>query len=192
MTRPVDHAEREAAANELDTTFFVEAAAGTGKTTSLVARIVEGIRSGRARLREIVAITFTEKAAGELKMRLREQLEETLTDDLRREALADLEQSHITTIHSFCAWVLREWPVEAAVDPQFVGADELQRQLLLEEAWKEWLEAELTKNPPPLRQALISGVELDALPELAAPSGGQIPVDITLTPAGRVTVIRDQ
>jgi ATP-dependent helicase/nuclease subunit A len=168
MTRPVDHAEREAAANELDTTFFVEAAAGTGKTTSLVARIVEGIRSGRARLREIVAITFTEKAAGELKMRLREKLEETLTDDSRREALADLEQSHITTIHSFCAWVLREWSVEAAVDPQFVVADELQRQLLLEEAWNEWLEAELTKNPPPLRQALISGVELDALPELAA------------------------
>ncbi len=168
MTRPVDHAEREAAANELDTTFFVEAAAGTGKTTSLVARIVEGIRSGRARLREIVAITFTEKAAGELKMRLREKLEETLTKDLRQEALADLEQSHITTIHSFCAWVLREWPVEAAVDPQFVVADELQRQLLLEEAWNEWLEAELTKNPPPLRQALISGVELDALPELAA------------------------
>ena len=168
MTRPVDHSEREAAANELDTTFFVEAAAGTGKTTSLVARIVSVIRSGRARLREIVAITFTEKAAGELKMRLREKLEETLTDDLRREALADLEQSHITTIHSFCAWVLREWPVEAAVDPQFVVADELPRQLLLEEAWKEWLEIELTKNPPPLRQALISGVELDALPELAA------------------------
>jgi ATP-dependent exoDNAse (exonuclease V) beta subunit len=168
MTQPVDHAEREAAATELDTTFFVEAAAGTGKTTSLVARIVSAIQRRRARLREIVAITFTEKAAGELKMRLRERLEETLKDDPLREALADLEQSHITTIHSFCAWVLREWPVEAIVDPQFAVADELQRQLLLEEAWEEWLEVELAKNPPPLRQALISGVELDTLPELVA------------------------
>ena len=130
MTQPVDHAAREAAANELDTTFFVEAAAGTGKTTSLVARIVSAIASGRARLREIVAITFTEKAAGELKMRLREKLEETLKDEALREALADLEQAHITTIHSFCAWVLRERPVEAVVDPQFAVADELQRQLL--------------------------------------------------------------
>src|ERR1017187_3285493 len=159
MTKPVDNAQREAAATELDTTFFVEAAAGTGKTTSLVARIVSAIHNGRARLREIVAITFTEKAAGELQVRLREKLEETLKDGPRREALADLEQSHITTIHSFCAWVLREWPVEAVVDPQFAVADELQRQLLLEEAWEEWLEVELAKNPPPLRQALISGVE---------------------------------
>ena len=82
MTRPVDHPadqeERQAAANELDTAFFVEAAAGTGKTTSLVARIVSAIQHRRARLREIVAITFTEKAAGELKIRLREQLEELL------------------------------------------------------------------------------------------------------------------
>ena len=168
MTKPVDNAQREAAATDLDTTFFIEAAAGTGKTTSLVARIVSAIHSGRARLREIVAITFTEKAAGELKVRLREKLEEALKDGPRREALADLEQSHITTIHSFCAWVLREWPVEAVVDPQFAVADELQRQLLLEEAWEEWLEVELAKNPPPLRQALISGVELDALPELVA------------------------
>src|SRR5437016_10726591 len=100
MTPPVDHEAREAAANDLDTTFFVEAAAGTGKTTALVARIVSAVDSGRARLSEIVAITFTEKAAGELKVRLREKLEETLQGEKRKEALADLERAHITTIHS--------------------------------------------------------------------------------------------
>jgi ATP-dependent exoDNAse (exonuclease V) beta subunit len=166
--KPVDHKEREAAATDLDTTFFVEAAAGTGKTTALVARIVSAVDSGRARLSEIVAITFTEKAAGELKVRLREKLEEKLQGDKRSNALADLERAHITTIHSFCAWVLRERPIEAVVDPLFAVADELQRRLLFEEAWDEWLEAELGKNPPALRQALMFGVELDALSEMAA------------------------
>ena len=168
MTRPVDDAERKAAATNLDTTYFVEAAAGTGKTTALVARIISAVKSGRARLSEIVAITFTEKAAGELKVRLRMKLEEALKDDKRKEALADLERAHITTIHSFCAWVLRERPIEAVVDPLFAVADELQRQLLFEEAWDEWLEAELSQNPAALRQALMFGVELDTLPELAA------------------------
>jgi ATP-dependent exoDNAse (exonuclease V) beta subunit len=166
--KPVDHKEREAAASDLDTTFFVEAAAGTGKTTALVARIVSAVQSGRARLGEVVAITFTEKAAGELKARLREKLEEALEGNQRKEALADLERAHITTIHSFCAWILRERPIEAVVDPLFAVADELQRRLLFEEAWDEWLEAELEKNPPALRQALMFGVELDTLPELAA------------------------
>jgi ATP-dependent helicase/nuclease subunit A len=166
--KPVDFKEREAAANDLDTTFFVEAAAGTGKTTALVARIVSAVDSGRARLSEIVAITFTEKAAGELKVRLREKLEEKLQGNKRSGALADLERAHITTIHSFCAWVLRERPIEAVVDPLFAVADELQRRLLFEETWDEWLEAELGKNPLALRQALMFGIELDALPELAA------------------------
>ena len=115
-----------------------------------------------------MAITFTEKAAGELKVRLREKLEEMLQGNKRKEALADLERAHITTIHSFCAWILRERPIEAVVDPLFAVADELQRRLLFEEAWDEWLEAELGKNPSALRQALMFGVELDTLPELAA------------------------
>jgi ATP-dependent helicase/nuclease subunit A len=168
VTEPVDNKAREAAATELDTTFFVEAAAGTGKTTSLVARIVAAVNSGRARLREIVAITFTEKAAGDLKLRLREKLEEKLTGEKLKEALSDLERAHITTIHSFCAWILRERPIEAVVDPQFTVADELQGRLLFEEAWEQWLEDGLATNPPALRRALMSGVELDKLPELVA------------------------
>jgi len=168
VTAPVDKDARKAAAADLDTTFFVEAAAGTGKTTSLVARIVAAVNTGRARLREIVAITFTEKAAGDLKLRLREKLEEALTGDKLKGALSDLERAHITTIHSFCAWILRERPIEAVVDPQFAVADELQGRLLFEEAWEDWLEAGLATNPPALRHALMSGVELDKLPELAA------------------------
>ncbi len=66
---------RELIANALDTTLIVEAAAGTGKTTALVGRIVRIIAEGKADVGGIVAVTFTEKAAGELKLRLREQLD---------------------------------------------------------------------------------------------------------------------
>jgi ATP-dependent exoDNAse (exonuclease V) beta subunit len=165
--KPVDQAARDAAANDLDTTLFVEAAAGTGKTTTLVARILTAVVTGRARLHEVVAITFTEKAAGELKIRLREELEKKLTGEKLRAALADLERAQITTIHSFCAALLRERPVEAGVDPQFRVADALQRDLLLDEAWADWLATELANNPPALRQALFREVRIEQLQELA-------------------------
>jgi len=164
----IDAKARQATATELDTTFFVEAAAGTGKTTALVARILTAVTTGRARLYEVVAITFTEKAAGELKLRLREELEKKLTGAKLREALSDLERAPITTIHSFCASLLRERPVEARIDPQFAVADDLQRELLLDEAWANWLEAELTANPSALRQALLREIGIPQLRALAA------------------------
>jgi ATP-dependent exoDNAse (exonuclease V) beta subunit len=164
---PVDNNARVQAATDLDTTLFVEAAAGTGKTTALVSRILSAIKTGRARLYEVVAITFTEKAAGDLKIRLREELEKQLTGDALRRALSDLERAPIMTIHSFCASLLRERPVEAAVDPQFTVADDLQRRLLLDKAWATWLEQELAQNPPALRHALFREVRLDALQDLA-------------------------
>jgi len=72
-----DQHDRDLIAHALDDTLIVEAAAGTGKTTELVHRIVRVIESGRAEVTEIVSVTFTEKAAGELKLRLREALEES-------------------------------------------------------------------------------------------------------------------
>src|SRR3954464_9645631 len=71
---PDQHA-RDQIANALDATLVVEAAAGTGKTTELVKRILRVLATGRARVEQIVAVTFTEKAAGELKLRLREALD---------------------------------------------------------------------------------------------------------------------
>ena len=67
---------RDRIRNDLDTTLVVEAAAGTGKTTALVGRIVAALAGGRAELDRIVAVTFTEKAAGELKLRLRAEIEQ--------------------------------------------------------------------------------------------------------------------
>ena len=74
----VDQVARERIASDLDTTLVVEAAAGTGKTTALVNRIVSILRAGRTTLDRIVAVTFTEKAAGEMKLRLRAELDLSL------------------------------------------------------------------------------------------------------------------
>ena len=70
-----DQAVRDRIRNDLEVTLVIEAAAGTGKTTALVNRIVSVIGSGRGELARIVAVTFTEKAAGELKLRLRGEIE---------------------------------------------------------------------------------------------------------------------
>src|SRR5262249_53571966 len=96
-----DTVARERAARDLDTSLLVEAPAGSGKTTLLVARILAWVRSGRARLHEIVAITFTEKAAADLRLRLREAIERARpgADSAQRrrldEALAGLELAPI-------------------------------------------------------------------------------------------------
>jgi ATP-dependent helicase/nuclease subunit A len=125
MTRPpADQAVRDRVVRDFDTTFLLEAGAGTGKTTVLVSRILALVRTGRATLDRIVAITFTEKAAGELKLRLREGIEDALErtqqEDERQRLLAaatDLERAPVSTIHAFAAALLRERPFEAGLDP---------------------------------------------------------------------------
>jgi len=77
-----DQADRDRIRGDLATTFVVEAAAGTGKTTALVSRMVAAIAAGTATLDRIVAVTFTEAAAGELKLRLRTLIERTRKDPL--------------------------------------------------------------------------------------------------------------
>src|SRR3990170_4175693 len=71
----LDSPARQRIRHALDDTLIVEAAAGTGKTTELIHRIVNVLATGRATVDRIVAVTFTEKAAGELKLRLRAGLE---------------------------------------------------------------------------------------------------------------------
>ena len=77
MTRLVDQDERDRIRGSLDETMVVEAAAGTGKTSELVERLVAVLAEGRGSVQTVVAVTFTEKAAGELKLRLRAELERT-------------------------------------------------------------------------------------------------------------------
>jgi len=145
---------------DLATTLFVEAAAGTGKTTELVGRIVALLRSGAATLDHMVAVTFTEKAAGEMKLRLREGIEAARVAAEGAEhlhlarAVEHLELARIGTIHSFCADLLRERPVEAGVDPLFEVAPEDESAGILDGAFDAWFEAALVDPPEGVRRVL--------------------------------------
>ena len=157
----LDEADRRLIAEALDETLVVEAAAGTGKTTELVKRILLVLATGRARVDDIVAVTFTEKAAGELKLRLRQRLDEErrATRDPAaaarlEDAVQNLEEAHVSTIHGFCADLLRERPVEARVDPLFRVLTEGQAERLFDEAFSRWFEERLENPPEGVRRSL--------------------------------------
>jgi ATP-dependent helicase/nuclease subunit A len=99
----------------------VVAGAGTGKTRVLTDRVVHRVTQGRTDLRRLLAITFTEKAAAEMKGRLVRALEAAG----RKTAREEVEAAAISTIHAFCARLLREYAVEAGVDPRFRVLDEV-------------------------------------------------------------------
>jgi len=147
---------------DLDATLFVEAAAGTGKTSALVARIVATLRAGLGALENMVAVTFTEKAAGEMKLRLRAEIERARADtapgsDERsrfEQALAELELARIGTIHGFCSDLLHERPVEAGVDPLFAVANEDESRRLLGRAFERWFQRVLSDPPEGVRRVL--------------------------------------
>ncbi len=153
---------REAIARDLDQTLIVEAAAGTGKTTELVGRIVALIEHQRATIGQIVAVTFSEKAAGELKLRLREELERArartspASEPGKRleNAVHDFEEAQVSTIHGFCAELLRERPVEACVDPAFTVLTDSQAERHFEEAFSSWLHEQLANPPEGVRRSL--------------------------------------
>ena len=159
---PSDAGERDRICTDLDHSFVVEAAAGTGKTTVLVARIINVLASGHAgaTIDKIVAVTFTEKAAGELKLRLREELESARQREGgdRRErleqALRYLEEARVSTIHGFCADLLRERPVEACIDPQFQVLTEDHASRLYDLAFDAWLQDQLRDPGDGVRRCL--------------------------------------
>ncbi len=152
MLNHVDEKERQKAIESLEECICVDASAGTGKTTLLTERLMNVILSGE-RLQNIAAITFTEKAAGELKLRVYEKLEQRLANSkdknekkILRAALQDLEISQISTIHSFAANLIRTRPVEAFVDPDFDILDEQEANLLATEVWERWLIENFTED----------------------------------------------
>ena len=160
MTPLRDAEARRRIREDLAATLVVEAAAGTGKTTELVARIVALVRSGTAALSGIAAVTFTEKAAGELKLRLRTELERARAEappaEARRleDALEALETAAVGTIHSLCADLLRERPVEARVDPRFEVLGEDEQQRLSDATFDAWFASALASPPEGVRRIL--------------------------------------
>ena len=137
--------EQAAAAYEIKRHISVTAGPGSGKTTVLVERYLHILREHKLSIDQIVAITFTNRAANEMRERLRDRLNQFLqtTAGKERQRWLDykrtLDGAVITTIHGFCARLLREFPVEARVDPQFLLLDEHRAAMLLEVVVEEAL-----------------------------------------------------
>jgi ATP-dependent helicase/nuclease subunit A len=155
---PPDQAARDRISGDLGTTFLVEAGAGSGKTKSLVDRMVALLATGRASIEALAAVTFTRKAAAELRGRFQVALERarlTEKDPRVRErldaALTGLERAFIGTIHSFCARLLRERPIEAGIDPEFRELEDHEDRILLERSWDEYQAHARLENEAALR-----------------------------------------
>ncbi|MGH7251063.1 MAG: UvrD-helicase domain-containing protein, partial [Nitrospiraceae bacterium] len=173
-----DEEARRLAETTFDRNVVVVAGAGTGKTTLLVNRLVHLLmrEPNPAEITRIVALTFTNKAATEMKVRLRGRLKALLAteqerasadpgavrvEDLReryglssdeidrraRRALGDLEKAQIGTLHSFAAHLLRLYPLESGVDPAFETDDDgLRFEEHFATQWELWLDGELGPN----------------------------------------------
>ena len=168
---------RRAAETTFDRNVVVVAGAGTGKTTLLVNRLIHLLMKEPQPLAiaEIVALTYTNKAATEMKVRLRQRLAllartvmdpvdashgTVSVDELRAcygltseeiarratDGLRDLEKAQIGTVHSFAAHLLRLYPLEAGVDPAFREDDGLRFEESFRMAWDVWIDHELGRE----------------------------------------------
>jgi ATP-dependent helicase/nuclease subunit A len=185
-----DEAARDRIRNDLDTNLLVEAGAGAGKTTEMVRRMVALVRTGRADIQQIAAVTFTRKAASELRERVQTALERALHDagmtgDINAaerfdRALRDIDRAFLGTIHAFCARLLRERPLEAGLDPGFretLGSEERRQR---REFWLTYLErisnagddylAELTRIGVKPQQLYTLFEEISAQPDVKFPA----------------------
>ena len=185
---------------DLRTSFLLEAGAGTGKTRVLVERYVRCVLDpelGAGDVRLVAAITFTEKAAGELRQRVREEFEALAAGappgSTEAEAIARardaLDDAPIHTIHGFAGRLLREFPVEAGVDPAFEQLDALAGDLQRARLWDAWLAALAAGDLPEpqvrdwLSRLLRAGVRLADVRELAVGAKGVFGERYDLDPA---------
>jgi ATP-dependent exoDNAse (exonuclease V) beta subunit len=137
---------------------FVSAGAGTGKTAVLVERVVRAVTERGLDVDSILVITYTRRAAGELRTRIRAALAERGRHDLARE----LDGAWISTIHGFCARLLRAYPLAAGLDPRFRELDEAQAAVLRSEGFGEAL-AEFCGGDDPQRLELLATYGSDRL-----------------------------
>ncbi len=153
VSEPGDMPARDAIRAQLDHTLFVEAGAGTGKTQALVDRVVALVVDD-VPMSAIAAITFTEKAAAELRDRVRRELRARAADpalgeagaDRCRAALDDLDAAAICTLHAFAQRILTEFPIEVGLPPRIEVRDEISSRIAFEARWRAFVD-ELLEDP---------------------------------------------
>jgi ATP-dependent exoDNAse (exonuclease V) beta subunit len=136
--------EQQRAAIEATGGVFVAAGAGTGKTAVLVERFVRAVVDDGLDVQSLLVITYTERAAGELRARIRGRLLERERPDLALE----LDGAWVSTIHGFCRRLLGAHPLAAGVDPTFRVLDEPQALVLQAEAFTAALERFCAADEP--------------------------------------------
>ncbi len=147
-----DEAARLRAGSDFETNLVIVAGAGTGKTSLLVERILNLVLGGKAELGQVLAITFTEKAAGEMRERVARALDlavapgssATAEGRARAQAAIDmLDAAPISTIHSYCSDLLRRFADCAGLPPEFAVDAGLSQELLFDDLWPDFLAEEL-------------------------------------------------
>src|SRR4051794_16793317 len=178
-SRNTDEQSRRTIREELLTNILVEAGAGSGKTQMLAERMAAGVADGVYEIEHMAAVTFTRKAASELRGRFHLALEARLVsartsagraDEVPRleQALSNLERFFAGTIHSFCARLLRERPVESQVSPGFTELDEVQDLELRQRVWREFVTAARRDGDPDVAALLEADVKLKDLDDAFA------------------------
>ncbi len=162
---PVDQPVRDRLVSDFETNILVQAGAGSGKTYSLARRMAAGIAAGAYTIEHLAVVTFTRKAAAELRGAFQLAVEDGLADKppaLGRQrletALVGMERLFAGTIHAFCAHLLRERPVDAQVAPGFEelsDIDNLQRQ---RRAWRDFVAEAGARGLRPMLDLLDAGV----------------------------------
>ncbi|MGI9628978.1 MAG: UvrD-helicase domain-containing protein, partial [Longimicrobiales bacterium] len=166
-----DEAARLRITENLVENLLVEAGAGSGKTTALVERMVSLIRHRSCKAGDIAAVTFTRKAAAELRQRFQVKLEKVLDtlslEDPQREpveaAVREIDDAFLGTIHAFCAKLLRERPLEAGLDPGFREVMEAEAFRLQRAYWIEFLERLASEGDPDLGELAHLGISASSL-----------------------------
>ncbi len=161
MPETSDQAARNRIGTDLGSTLFVEAGAGTGKTSALVSRIVELVVSG-VPMEHIAAITFTDRAATELRDRVRRRLEHLADEDphagVAAAALIELDGAALCTLHAFAQRILIEHPIEAGLPPAVEVMDEVSSLVDFDERWDSLVHTLL--GDPDLAFTMLAGLEL--------------------------------
>ena len=165
---PADEAQRHRIRTERSVNLFVEAGAGTGKTRALVDRVERLVLQDGVPMETVAMITFTDKAATELRDRVRERFEKS-DDPLASAAIQQLDGAAVGTLHSFAQRILAEHPVEAGLPPGIEVLDEIGSQVEFEHQWQQFLDELLEDRSvgPSLLSLEVAGVRLEHLRSLA-------------------------
>jgi ATP-dependent helicase/nuclease subunit A len=159
---PAPNVSQAEAITNLSQNLVVSAGAGSGKTWVLTERYIEMLSKG-IKPSQIVAITFTEKAAAEMRMRIRKAVHKRVVQAESEEELHfweqmknELQKATITTIHGFCSRLIRDNPLEAGMDPQAKVLDAVEAEILLNDSITEVVDQAIASQTEGIRQLYMN------------------------------------